>query len=377
MLGASPPISRPIPKRARPSANGRPSAPRSTVPPTTAIPIREPRKNAEKTQPYSSLPSSSWATMGRTVETASASKATRVMVRTSPALRTRRCGDQRPSFALVVGLGCIREGWRTGVNRAGQPASASPFSRAATLRVPPEGDRRRRSHPPGSRPVAAASRSSASRAAPVTGRPRARATCAAGTVRRIPSAMRPSKTASDASKTPPARTTSGSDRTRPSRRLIETAIVASSSARRSTMSRATPSPSAAAAKTTGARCRTSGSRIAPRSMALVTSMGRCRPKCAGTVRSRTVRGPRPSRARTAAPSPAIATSPPPPQSPEMAPNAAKRAVRPFGAIPAAFTPAPQMMATPQPRSEPIRTGVKASFTTYPVVGERTLREGRA
>ena len=53
-------MSSPIPNSASPRANGRPRAPRSTVPPTTAIPIREPRKNAEKTQPYSSLPPSSF-----------------------------------------------------------------------------------------------------------------------------------------------------------------------------------------------------------------------------------------------------------------------------------------------------------------------------
>ena len=49
--GARPPISRPIANSPRPSANGRPSPPRSMTPPTTAMPISEPRKNAVKTQP--------------------------------------------------------------------------------------------------------------------------------------------------------------------------------------------------------------------------------------------------------------------------------------------------------------------------------------
>ena len=119
MLGARPPISRPIPNSASPSANGRPRAPRSTVPPTTAIPISEPRKNAEKTQPYSSLPPSSFATIGRTVEIARASNATSVMVRTRPPLRTRRFGDHSPSWA-AAGEDCIVEGCRVGANRAGR-----------------------------------------------------------------------------------------------------------------------------------------------------------------------------------------------------------------------------------------------------------------
>ena len=39
-----------------PIANGTARPPRSIAPPTTTMPISEPRKNAEKTQPYSSMP---------------------------------------------------------------------------------------------------------------------------------------------------------------------------------------------------------------------------------------------------------------------------------------------------------------------------------
>ena len=58
----------------------------------------------------------------------------------------------------------------------------------------------------------------------------------------------------------------------------------------------------------------------------VTSMGRAQAEVRRHGRSSAVRGPRPSRARTAAPSAAMPRSPPPPQSPEWAPSAASRAV---------------------------------------------------
>jgi MFS family permease len=49
--GASPPITRPIAKRAIPKTNGRARLPRSISIPATTIPRRLPRKNPEKTQP--------------------------------------------------------------------------------------------------------------------------------------------------------------------------------------------------------------------------------------------------------------------------------------------------------------------------------------
>ena len=73
-------------------------------------------------------------------------------------------------------------------------------------------------------------------------------------------------------------------------------------------------------------------------VAAVTAAGDPSPKWAGTSRSSRVRGPRPSRARTAAARPAQPTSVPPPQSPEIAPRASRRTLRPSGATPAAFTP---------------------------------------
>ena len=98
MAGAIPSISRPIAKRASPATNGRTRPPRSISPPTTTIPTSDPRKKAEKTQPYSSIPERSRLTIGMIVETASDSKATSVIVRTSPIVSRRRAGDQRPSF---------------------------------------------------------------------------------------------------------------------------------------------------------------------------------------------------------------------------------------------------------------------------------------
>ena len=51
MVGARPPARRPMANSPRPAANGTARPPRSIAPPTTTIPMSEPRKNAEKTQP--------------------------------------------------------------------------------------------------------------------------------------------------------------------------------------------------------------------------------------------------------------------------------------------------------------------------------------
>ena len=59
------------------------------------------------------------ATIGRTVETASASKATSVMVRTRPPLRTRRSGDQRPSsVGGAAGLSSGKDGGSRAIRAA-------------------------------------------------------------------------------------------------------------------------------------------------------------------------------------------------------------------------------------------------------------------
>ena len=48
---ARPPMSRPMAKSPSPMASGRPRPPWLMTPPTTAMPISEPRKNEVKTQP--------------------------------------------------------------------------------------------------------------------------------------------------------------------------------------------------------------------------------------------------------------------------------------------------------------------------------------
>ena len=93
---ARPPTTRPIANRAIPTAKGAARPRRSMSPPTITIPINAPSMNDVNTQPYScKLPSSS-ATSGRIVDTARASNATRVTVRTRPTVRFRRAGDHRP-----------------------------------------------------------------------------------------------------------------------------------------------------------------------------------------------------------------------------------------------------------------------------------------
>ena len=52
-----------------------------------------------------------------------------------------------------------------------------------------------------------------------------------------------------------------------------------------------------------------------------------------------------------------------PQSPVSSPSAGKRAVRPSGATPTQLIPAPQVTATPQPRSVPARRTAKVSLRT--------------
>ena len=74
--------------------------------------------------------------------------------------------------------------------------------------------------------------------------------------------------------------------------------------------------------------------------------GRAAP-CGGAVS-----GPRPSSARAAHHMRLLPEAPPPPQSPEMWPTAAKRAVLPSGSRPEQLMPAPQTTATPRGSSTP-------------------------
>ena len=85
-------------------SSGRTRLPWSISPPRITIPTRSARKNALKTQPYSSIPPSSRATIGMAVETASDSNATRVIVRISPIDRPRSGGEKRPP-AWRAGIG--------------------------------------------------------------------------------------------------------------------------------------------------------------------------------------------------------------------------------------------------------------------------------
>ncbi len=99
---------------------------------------------------------------------------------------------------------------------------------------------------------------------------------------------------------------------------------ATSSACRSTIPTATGSPSFAAPRTTGASSYTRESSSLPVCRPTITCRGVRRPKWAGTARSSAVRGPRPSPARTHAPTASRPIVAPPAQSPEIAPSAGKR-----------------------------------------------------
>src|SRR5262245_40532507 len=100
---AAPPIISPSENRTRPARNGVRVPRRSAASPARTMPRRLPRKNPEKTQPYSPSPPRSSATTGMTVAMASASNATSVMVRTRPAVRRRRAGAHTPSPAGAAG----------------------------------------------------------------------------------------------------------------------------------------------------------------------------------------------------------------------------------------------------------------------------------
>ena len=90
--------------------------------------------------------------------------------------------------------------------------------------------------------------------------------------------------------------------------------------------------------------------MTPLWMPMAMSVARRWPKCAATWRHSDVAGPRPSSARTEAPSAAMPMSAPPPQSPVMSPRREEARRRPSGERPTQFMPAPMTTATPQPSS---------------------------
>ena len=89
MVGARPATASPVPKKSSPG--------RSASRPASTMPITLPSMNPLNTQPYRRSPPRSWAATGITVTTASASDATKVIDRTRPAVRARRCGAHSPS----------------------------------------------------------------------------------------------------------------------------------------------------------------------------------------------------------------------------------------------------------------------------------------
>ena len=153
-------------------------------------------------------------------------------------------------------------------------------------------------------------------------------------------------------------------------------MATTSSATRSRMRLATSSPPCAASKTTGGSSTSRPVDTVPRYIAFMTASGVADPKCRGTADSSAVRGPRPSRARMAAPSAARpAHSPPAAMSPDRGPRAGNRTVRPEGPTPMQFMPAPHTRATPHPRSVPARRTANVSLRmTFLRVQPRSARE---
>jgi hypothetical protein len=90
----------PHPNTTSPATNGTAGPRRSASRPAATMPTTLPSMNALNTQPYSRRPPRSRTTTGMTVTTASASDATNVTVRTSPAVSARVCGAQSPGTRL-------------------------------------------------------------------------------------------------------------------------------------------------------------------------------------------------------------------------------------------------------------------------------------
>ena len=129
--------------------------------------------------------------------------------------------------------------------------------------------------------------------------------------------------------------------------MAVTAIAVTSSASRSSRSRAAVSPAEAVSKSTVVRPSNSALAMRPRWMPMATSRTVGRPKYAAVAGRSAVSGPRPSSARIAHHMTSWPRYQPPPQSPVSRPSARNRVVRPSGARPAQLMPAPQVTATPQ------------------------------
>src|SRR5258705_2198287 len=110
---AAPARTSPTANNASPMMNGTTTPVRSIRLPAITIPTSEPTRKAENTRPYSSSPPRSLATIGIAVDTASASAATSVIVRTIPTVSGRRSGDHRPPSSGGTALRCTARlsGW--------------------------------------------------------------------------------------------------------------------------------------------------------------------------------------------------------------------------------------------------------------------------
>ena len=171
-------------------------------------------------------------------------------------------------------------------------------------------------------------------------------------------------------RSPPPSTTSTSSSVSSSRSTVARTSVTHSAARRSTISPATVSVSAAT-KTRGASCPSRLHAILPAWIARASSTVSALPKCSGTSRSSSVFGPRPSALRAAAEMAASPTAPAPSiASPLTAPREGKRTCCPSGPSPTQFIPEPQVTAMPQPRSVPARRTAYVSFPTTVSVAQR-------
>src|SRR5690242_1012203 len=130
IAGARPARASPDPNSSRPATNGTAGPRRSASRPASTMPITLPSMNPLNTQPYRRSPPRSCAATGITVTTASASDATKVIVRTRPVVSARCRGANSPG------------------------ARSSAIARLPPARCPPPRLRGRaaRTWPPGGRP---------------------------------------------------------------------------------------------------------------------------------------------------------------------------------------------------------------------------------
>src|SRR5215470_1424364 len=121
IVGARPATASPAPNSTSPAMNGTAGPRRSASRPASTIPTTLPSMKPLNTQPYRRSPPRSCAATGITVTTASASAATKVIVRTRPVVSARCCGANSPGAPSLA------------IARL-PPASSPPFEgrRAAT-----------------------------------------------------------------------------------------------------------------------------------------------------------------------------------------------------------------------------------------------------